>query len=1005
MSFPDEKLLDRLIFAVSAADLQAIVGQLDPDARAKLLAAIRDRVAAYERDDAAEERDLARFVLEVAQGADGAITPAPAPIATRDELESAGARCPTPDAAIELFRQNDGLLTQDERAKLDEIAESRAEAQRHQDSGSRAAAAVALRRAAVLCLELGLGLPAAAFGLTVAQIRSRLGLLRSALADARTCAAIAQDAGLDELALRARLFAADMLEALDQGDAAVAEYDEVAATASARLSRAIELRARFGSAKSFHNRGLHLQAASVLRKALESAGSWAVPDQLAAIRNNLGQELLALGRAEQAAEQFQAALALRSNADLRDYGPVHSLFGLGDVQMLLGDQDAAYEYWRQAYQRGFFSGELGRLLTAIAGRIVAHRVDPSGRGFAVMGEIPDTTIGILGIGVYRAVTDDDSANALLFASWLSQELAAAGDLQKALALCRDILTRYQDVDARSTMLKSLRLNYATLLLRQDAPGDRQEAFDLLWHSYTSIDAQMEQALLGERRGEFVAKWIQIVEMQLSLLLEHGDTLTTARAVDPRLLAFDLHEAAKARGFLAALADVAVATPSEVDPDLGRREAELIGRRRELRTTVALDGSGEPLARLQDVRRRLEDCWQEMQKTAPAFVRLRRGIPAGLDEARRALAQQATRPTAIVSFFCAAQHTWIFVLRSDDAAIEVVRAEVGRAVLEPAVRRLRRTFNTGEFPDLGPIRRTHPWRRSLRFFEDLAPELLKFLPLVSGAELICIVPHGPLHGLPVHALPDGDGRYLIERAGTVYAPSISSLSYVLGTTSPSNQRAPTVYAAGVAAREDAHRDFLEHDDELFADGRWEVLAERGPAVTKQRVLSSSRGRRILHLTCHGYFNERSPLDSGLLLADGWERPSRMMDRVSALQQARTVLTAREVMATPMDAEVVVLRACSGSVHAERNAGDELDGLSRAFLYAGNSAVMASLWNVDQQSSQELLRAFYRHWSDPVERPQKWQALQRAQLEFLRSAEEQYLRHPYHWAPFVLHGDWR
>ena len=131
----------------------------------------------------------------------------------------------------------------------------------------------------------------------------------------------------------------------------------------------------------------------------------------------------------------------------------------------------------------------------------------------------------------------------------------------------------------------------------------------------------------------------------------------------------------------------------------------------------------------------------------------------------------------------------------------------------------------------------------------------------------------------------------------------------------------------------------------------------------------------------------------------------MDRVSALEQARTILTARQVMSTSMDAEIVVLRACSGSVHAVRNAGDELDGLSRAFLYAGNSAVMASLWNVDQLTSRDLLRAFYRHWSDPVKKPEKWQALQWAQQEFLRSAEEPYLRHPYDWAPFVLHGDWR
>ena len=277
--------------------------------------------------------------------------------------------------------------------------------------------------------------------------------------------------------------------------------------------------------------------------------------------------------------------------------------------------------------------------------------------------------------------------------------------------------------------------------------------------------------------------------------------------------------------------------------------------------------------------------------------------------------------------------------------------------------------------------------------------------MSGAELLCFVPHGPLHGLPLHALPDGDGGYLVERTGTVYAPSISSLSYVLSTKSPPADRAPTVYVAGVAAREDLHPDYVEHDDELFAGDRWDVLADSGPAVSKQHALRSSFGRRILHLTCHGYFNERSPLDSGLLLADGGERPSRRMERVSALEQARTILTAREVRARPWTPRSSSSARAPGFVHAVRNAGDELEGLSRAFLYAGSSAVMAGLWNVDQLTSRDLLRAFYRHWSDPVKKPEKWQALQWAQQEFLRSAEEPYLRHPYHWAPFVLHGDWR
>ncbi len=61
----------------------------------------------------------------------------------------------------------------------------------------------------------------------------------------------------------------------------------------------------------------------------------------------------------------------------------------------------------------------------------------------------------------------------------------------------------------------------------------------------------------------------------------------------------------------------------------------------------------------------------------------------------------------------------------------------------------------------------------------------------------------------------------------------------------------------------------------------------------------------------------------------------------------------------------------------------------------------MWNVDQSSSHELLSKFYRNWSE-LGLP-KWKALQAAQREFIGSGGN--LRHPYHWAPFILIGSWR
>jgi CHAT domain-containing protein len=115
----------------------------------------------------------------------------------------------------------------------------------------------------------------------------------------------------------------------------------------------------------------------------------------------------------------------------------------------------------------------------------------------------------------------------------------------------------------------------------------------------------------------------------------------------------------------------------------------------------------------------------------------------------------------------------------------------------------------------------------------------------------------------------------------------------------------------------------------------------------------------------------------------------------------VLNARELLDDNFATDLIALRACSTGLSAPRERGDELDGLSRALLYAGARALIASLWNVDQESSQALFARFYHHWNGGLE---KWRALALAQREML-TGDDPARRHPYHWAPLILVGDWR
>ena len=155
---------------------------------------------------------------------------------------------------------------------------------------------------------------------------------------------------------------------------------------------------------------------------------------------------------------------------------------------------------------------------------------------------------------------------------------------------------------------------------------------------------------------------------------------------------------------------------------------------------------------------------------------------------------------------------------------------------------------------------------------------------------------------------------------------------------------------------------------------------------------------------GHFDDQRPLRSGLVLGDGEQRPPRDLRSIPFIERRNFVLSARDLLRSEIRADLVTLRACSTGIQGERNTGDELEGLARSLIYAGSPSVIVSLWNVDQESSRDLVREFYARWrATPGQ--SKWRALWEAQRRFRADVERPHLQHPYHWAPLVLIGDWR
>jgi len=111
-----------------------------------------------------------------------------------------------------------------------------------------------------------------------------------------------------------------------------------------------------------------------------------------------------------------------------------------------------------------------------------------------------------------------------------------------------------------------------------------------------------------------------------------------------------------------------------------------------------------------------------------------------------------------------------------------------------------------------------------------------------------------------------------------------------------------------------------------------------------------------------------------------------------------LQAHEIYQLKLEADLVVLSACQTALGKEIR-GEGLMGLTRAFIAAGVSRVVASLWSIPDAATAELMKRFYRGIIKDGLTPAA--ALREAQ-DSLR--KERRWSAPYFWAGFILQGEW-
>ncbi len=359
---------------------------------------------------------------------------------------------------------------------------------------------------------------------------------------------------------------------------------------------------------------------------------------------------------------------------------------------------------------------------------------------------------------------------------------------------------------------------------------------------------------------------------------------------------------------------------------------------------------------------------------------------------------------MLEYFVVNNNVYLWVVEKD--RLEFVRTAIFRKDLMSKVTELRDTiYQFGE----------------KERFNALSQELHKLLiqpalPHIRGKELV-IVPHDVLHYLPFQALLGTDSRYLIEKYPIYYLSSASLMQF---TQEKRRAMGEKVLAFGNPELDDPKMalQFAEIEageiKKLYPQST--VLLKKEATEEKAKGLSPQND--IVHFASHAELNEDDPLASAIRLAKSDKEDGR--------------LEVREIFGMDLKASLVVLSACETGL-GKLSSGDELVGLTRAFIYAGTPSVVASLWNVEDSSTAQLMASFYKNLKTMT----KVEALRQAQLNLVRgnvnsdllarrgiggvgklgevptvkSAEKPLSQdsvsistsHPFFWAPFILVGE--
>ena len=670
----------------------------------------------------------------------------------------------------------------------------------------------------------------------------------------------------------------------------------------------------------------------------------------------------------------------RAVAEARKFGIMGQIIwaeiGLGDIYSRLGDYAKAEDYYRNAQRvKDTLHMTTGSIDASIDLRLGDFM--NANEYYSSEGSFTGEAISALRIGEMlsrRGRTD----SAMVYFNLSENRFRASGNREGTANVLLQKGRLFVDMNKPSAAIPLL-----------DSASKVTDFPETSWQAWFHLGRAWEKQFSDEKAADCYRNSIAVIEkIRGNLTIDEfkSSYFENKREVYDRLIrillrmnkpvdAFQVSEQARARAFYDILSNKKIDYKGSVPGDLISLEQEKrieiqklykLIQKNDLNTTPgersATSGMKELRESLLETQAEYEDILTRIKMSNPAYAEMVTAQPVSLSSLKESLDSS----TAVLAYWLSDNQLIAWLITKNVILPHITDIEESEVTLmiENSRRAIRSNSQEESTLNLKLLNKI--------LFQPFEKDLANFTNLV-------IIPNGALHFLPFQALVSENGKYLVEKYNLVYAPSASVFMICNSRKAVPGSKFMGVALSGLELENRQPLPGTEEEVRKIEPLFLEHLTAIGKESTETFVKKNSPGYNFIHFATHGNYNYEQPLYSHLLFPAGEDDDGR--------------LNVYEVFEMSLNASLVTLSACETGL-GNISQGDELVGLSRAFLFAGSSSVIVSLWSVADYPTSLLMTNFYNYLKKyPVQ-----EALTLAQRDVLKIYPQ-----PQYWSPFVLIGN--